>query len=35
LLPNAQYRTLPGQMHNLDPDAVTPILVEFFSGRNA
>jgi pimeloyl-ACP methyl ester carboxylesterase len=29
-LPNAQRRTLAGQMHNVDPAVLAPILVEFF-----
>jgi pimeloyl-ACP methyl ester carboxylesterase len=36
-LPNAQYRTLKGQGHDLVPDAVAPLLEEFFlaeSSRN-
>ncbi len=31
VLPDARYRTLPGQTHMLKPDAVAPVLVEFFS----
>lgn len=30
-LPNAQRRTLEGQTHNVDPKALAPVLVEFFS----
>jgi pimeloyl-ACP methyl ester carboxylesterase len=30
VLPDARYRTLPGQTHLLKPQAVTPALVEFF-----
>lgn len=30
-LPDAQYRTLPGQTHMLKPEALAPILVEFFA----
>lgn len=29
-LPNATYRTLEGQTHMLKPQAITPVLVEFF-----
>lgn len=29
-LPNAQYRTIKGQTHMLAPEAVAPLLVEFF-----
>jgi pimeloyl-ACP methyl ester carboxylesterase len=32
LLPNAQYRTLEGQDHAVSPQALAPVLVEFFSG---
>lgn len=32
LLPNAQRRTLPGQTHNVDPEALAPVLAEFFAG---
>lgn len=31
VLPNARYRTLAGQTHMLKPDAVAPVLVEFFT----
>ena len=31
-LPNAKRRTLAGQTHNVDPTALTPVLVEFFNG---
>jgi|SRR6266536_2957037 len=31
-LPNAQRRTLAGQPHNVDPQALAPVLVEFFNG---
>jgi hypothetical protein len=27
-LPNAQRRTLPGQQHNVAPDAIAPVLAE-------
>jgi pimeloyl-ACP methyl ester carboxylesterase len=30
-IPGAQYRTIPGQTHMLKPDAVAPILREFFA----
>jgi pimeloyl-ACP methyl ester carboxylesterase len=30
-LPHAQYRTLQGQTHLLKPEALTPVLVEFFN----
>ncbi|MCI0712108.1 MAG: alpha/beta hydrolase [Chloroflexi bacterium] len=33
VLPSAQYRTLDGQTHMLKPEALTPVLVEFFNGR--
>jgi|SRR5579883_244076 pimeloyl-ACP methyl ester carboxylesterase len=29
-LPNAQYRTLEGQTHEVTPEALAPLLVEFF-----
>ncbi|HEX6557500.1 MAG TPA: alpha/beta hydrolase [Ktedonobacteraceae bacterium] len=31
-LPHAQRRTLAGQPHNVDPEALAPVLVEFFKG---
>lgn len=31
-LPNAQRRTLHGQTHDVAPDALAPVLVEFFTG---
>lgn len=31
-LPNATYRTLPGQTHLVKPAALAPVLVEFFTG---
>ncbi len=31
-LPNAQRRTLEGQTHNVAPDALAPVLEEFFAG---
>lgn len=30
LLPHAERQTLEGQFHQLTPDALTPVLVEFF-----
>jgi pimeloyl-ACP methyl ester carboxylesterase len=30
VLPHAQRRTLSGQPHNVDPEALAPVLVEFF-----
>jgi pimeloyl-ACP methyl ester carboxylesterase len=29
-LPNAEYQTIPGQTHMLKPEAIAPVLVEFF-----
>jgi hypothetical protein len=31
-LPNAQRRTLEGQTHAVDPQALAPLLVEVFAG---
>jgi len=31
-IPNAQVRTLKGQTHDVDPDVLAPVLMEFFSG---
>jgi len=31
-LPNAQHRTLEGQTHLVKPEALAPVLVEFFAG---
>ena len=31
ILPHAQYHTLEGQMHNADPAAIAPILIDFFA----
>jgi pimeloyl-ACP methyl ester carboxylesterase len=31
-LPDGQRRTLEGQEHNVDPNALAPVLVEFFGG---
>lgn len=33
ILPDSDYRTLPGQTHMLKPDAVTPVLTEFFQSH--
>src|SRR5947209_16934707 len=30
-LPNANYRTLPGQTHMVKPEALVPVLEEFFA----
>jgi pimeloyl-ACP methyl ester carboxylesterase len=30
-LPNARYRTLPGQTHMVAPEALAPVLLDFFS----
>ncbi len=32
ILPDAQRRTLEGQQHNVAPEALAPVLVEFFAG---
>jgi pimeloyl-ACP methyl ester carboxylesterase len=32
VLPNANYQTLKGQTHMLKPQAIAPVLVEFFKG---
>ena len=32
LLPNAEYRALPGQDHAVAPSALAPLLAEFFAG---
>lgn len=32
VIPNATYRTLPGQTHMLKPQAIAPVLKEFFQG---
>lgn len=32
ILPNASYRTIPGQTHMLKPQAIAPILNKFFQG---
>jgi len=31
-IPNAQVRTLEGQTHDVNPDVLAPVLMEFFSG---
>jgi pimeloyl-ACP methyl ester carboxylesterase len=31
-LPNAQRRTLEGQTHEVAPDVLAPVLIEFFKG---
>jgi hypothetical protein len=31
-MPNAQHRVLEGQTHAVAPEAIAPVLVEFFSG---
>ena len=33
-LPDAQYRTLPGQNHMVKPQAIAPVLTEFFLADN-
>jgi hypothetical protein len=32
LLPNAQHRVLAGQTHAVAPEALAPMLIEFFKG---
>jgi hypothetical protein len=32
VLPHAQRRTLEGQTHGVAPDALAPVLEEFFAG---
>ncbi|HEX6710546.1 MAG TPA: alpha/beta hydrolase [Rubrobacter sp.] len=32
VIPDAQYRILEGQEHNVSPDAIAPVMVEFFAG---
>jgi pimeloyl-ACP methyl ester carboxylesterase len=34
LIPNAQRRIVPGQTHQAAPDAVAPLLVDFFGAEN-
>jgi pimeloyl-ACP methyl ester carboxylesterase len=31
LLPNGQHRTLEGQQHNVEPAAIAPVLIDYFS----
>ena len=31
-LPNADYRSLSGQTHDINPEVVAPVLEEFFKG---
>jgi len=31
-IPNAQHRTLEGQTHEVEADALAPVLIEFFNG---
>jgi len=31
-IPNARHRTLEGQTHDVTPEAIAPVLVEFFTG---
>jgi len=33
-LPNAQRHTISGQPHNVDPEAIAPVLVSFFKGED-
>jgi hypothetical protein len=33
VLPNAKHRTLEGQTHMVKPEALAPVLVEFFEIR--
>lgn len=35
ILPNAQRRTLEGQTHDVNPDALAPVLLEFFEGQGS
>jgi pimeloyl-ACP methyl ester carboxylesterase len=34
-LPNGEHRTLPGQTHDVAPEALAPVLIEFFSASVA
>ncbi len=34
-IPNARFRLLEGQIHNVKPDVIAPVLAEFFSGADA
>jgi len=31
LIPGAELHTLDGQTHNVQPDVIAPVLVEFFA----
>jgi pimeloyl-ACP methyl ester carboxylesterase len=31
LLPNGRHRTLEGQQHNVEPEAIAPVLIDYFS----
>jgi pimeloyl-ACP methyl ester carboxylesterase len=31
VIPNAQHRVLAGQVHEVEPDAIAPVLIEFFN----
>jgi pimeloyl-ACP methyl ester carboxylesterase len=33
-MPNAQYRTLEGQTHDVAPEVLAPVLIEFFNGSD-
>jgi pimeloyl-ACP methyl ester carboxylesterase len=33
-LPDATYRTLPGQNHMVKPQAIAPVLTDFFTARD-
>jgi pimeloyl-ACP methyl ester carboxylesterase len=32
ILPNGQHRTLEGQQHNVEPEAIAPVLAAYFAG---
>jgi len=34
-VPDGRHRTLEGQEHNVDPDVLAPVLMEFFKVQNA
>ena len=34
-LPNCEHRTLPGQTHDVSPEALAPVLIEFFGASVA
>jgi len=34
-MPNAEYRVLEGQTHEVSPEVIAPVLVEFLTGRVA